>query len=205
MKKKTGKKDIPLDVEISDRDVYDAMKDMDGYIDITPGDFQEIYRIAYRHAFQRIAGTVLAKDIMTREVLTVAIDTSLKDIADLMAREGISGVPVVDNDGKVVGVVSEKDFISRMGGGDSWSFMGVVAECLGGKGCVALPIRAQKAGDIMSKPAITIDELTTVKEIADTFTDKNINRVPVVDAASRLTGIVSRADIVRASSTQDRT
>lgn len=191
------RREISFRVEISDDDVYDAMKEIQGFLDITPGDFKEVYRHAYRHAFERITRTVKARDVMTRGVVTVHPETPLDEVASRMAGAGVSGVPVVDGGGKVAGVISEKDFLARMGGAES--FMSVVAECLKGKGCVAVPIRARRAGDIMSSPPVTVGEEAPVAEIAETFTSKNINRVPVVDVAGRLVGIVSRADIVRAS------
>lgn len=186
-------------IDISDEDILDAMKDIPGYLDITPGDLREVYKYAYRHALSRIRGSVKAKDIMTRDVISVEKDVSLRRVAELMARNAISGIPVVRKDKKVVGVISEKDFLSRMGAKSSKSFMGVVAECLKGKGCVAVSIREQSARDIMTSPAITVSEETTVNEIAGIFTEKNINRVPVINPDGMLSGIVSRADIIRAS------
>jgi len=68
-----------------------------------------------------------------------------------------------------------------------------------GKGCLAVTIREKTAKDIMTSPAQTVNEKTTVNEIANIFTEKNINRAPDVNADEIITGIVSRADIVRAS------
>ena len=196
---KRDKMKLPVDVTISDKDVYDAMKDIPGYLDITPGDFKDLYRHAYQHALSRITRSVKAKDIMTEKVITADKEDSLKKVAELMARHGISGIPVIKKDRKVAGVISEKDFLSRMGAENRNTFMGIVAACLKGKGCVALPVRGQKAKDMMTTPAVTVGEDATVEEIARIFTDRNINRVPVVDSENRLIGIVSRADIVRAS------
>jgi len=123
----------------------------------------------------------------------------IQEVADVMAAQGISGVPVLDDNGKVAGVISEKDFLSSMGAKDKTHFMGVVAECLKG-GCVALPIRRKKAEDLMSSPPVTVSEETTVTEIARLFAEKNINRVPVTDREGNLRGIVSRGDIVHAAS-----
>jgi len=120
-------------------------------------------------------------------------------VAELMAEKTVSGIPVLEDDGKVAGIISEKDFLSHMGSRDKTHFMAVVAECLKGKGCVAMPIRLKKAEDIMTSPAFTVKEDTSVIEIANLFTEKNINRVPVINEEGRLAGIVSRADIVRAS------
>jgi len=193
------KKDLTIDVEISDNDIYEAMKDIPGYLDITPADLKEIYKFAYRHALQRITQAVRAHDIMTTQVFSVNRTTPVMEVAELMAEKTVSGIPVLEEDGKVAGIISEKDFLSHMGSRDKTHFMAVVAECLKGKGCVAMPIRSQKAEDIMTSPAVTVKEDTSVIEIANLFTEKNINRVPVINEEGRLKGIVSRADIVLAS------
>jgi CBS domain-containing membrane protein len=188
-----------FDVEISDEDIYEAMKDIPGYLDITLGDLKEIYFHAYRRALERIACSVRAADLMTTKVHCVRRATPLKEVVEIMAQNAISGVPVVEEDGSVVGVISEKDFLSHMGAEEPKSLMGVIAECLQNKGCLAVTIRAQRAEDLMTSPAITVREDTILIEISNKFIEKKINRVPVVDQQGKLLGIVSRADIVRAS------
>jgi CBS domain-containing protein len=187
----------PLD--ISDEDVLDAMKSISGYLDITPGDFKEIYRVAFKHAVVRLMSSTKAKDIMTRDVVYVSRQSPLIEAVDKMAKNDISGLPVVDTDGKVVGVISEKDIISHMGSKDARSFMEVVAHCLQNKGCVAITVREKSAEDIMTTPAITVSEDTTVTKIAGILREKSINRVPVANFDGRIVGIVSRMDIVGAS------
>ena len=100
---------------MSDEDILDAMKSIPGYLDITPGDFKEIFSYAYRHAVERIAKSLLAKDVMTVKVIFVTATTSLKETAAKMADHGISGIPVIDDRETVVGVISEKDFLFHMG------------------------------------------------------------------------------------------
>ena len=185
-------------MEISDKDIHEAMKDIPGYLDITTGDFKELYRLTYRHALKRIADSIKARDIMTSEVVSVKRETPLTKVARLMAEKGVSGVPVIGDDRKVAGVISEKDFLSRMGASNTRTFMGVVSECLKGKGCVALSIRAKNAEDIMITPAITVSEDSTLLDITNIFKERKINRVPVVDKEGCLTGIISRNDIVEA-------
>jgi len=109
------------------------------------------------------------------------------------------GVPVVENEGKIIGVISEKDFLFRMGTKDTRSFMGILAHCLKSKGCIAISMREQKAEDIMTSPPIIVNEDTPISEITSIFTEKNINRVPVTDKADKLIGIVARANIAQAS------
>jgi CBS domain-containing membrane protein len=186
-------------IELSDSDIVAAMKSMQGYLDITPADLKEIYRFAYHHAYERIMKSVSAADIMTREVITVGRSALLSEVAGTMASNGVSGVPVLDNDGKIAGVVSGKDFLKNMGAGDNMNFMLVIAECLKGGRCVSAPISKKRAEDIMTSPAITVEENTNLREISAILSSKKINRVPIVDKKGVLVGIVSRADIVRST------
>ncbi len=195
--KSSGGKETASDMVLSDEDIYEAMKDIPGYLDITPEDFKDLYHHAYRHALDRMARSIKARDVMTREVVWVKRETPLQEVAEKMEEKEISGVPVIGENGTVAGVISEKDFLSQMSVKNTKTCMGLVAECLKVKGCLALSIGAQKASDMMTSPAVTVDEDTPIVEISNTLSEKNINRVPVTDQHGHLTGIVSRADIVR--------
>lgn len=186
-------------IEFQEEDILEAMRAIPGYLDITPGDFKEIYRLAFAHALERLSRQFTAAEIMTTDVVTVGPETPVAEVAAAMGRRGVSGVPVVDAGQKVVGVISEKDFLTRMGVQEAKNFMSLVAGCLKTKGCVALPLKAALAGDIMNSPAVTVAPDTPVKDIARMFTQKGINRVAVTDPEGRLLGLVSRADIVKAT------
>ncbi len=185
--------------QVSEDDIYEAMKEVAGYLDITPGDLKEIYLHAYQHALERISTSVTAADLMTRNVRTAFRETPLADIAELMARNNISGLPVIDAEKRVVGVLSEKDFSLNMGESGSSSLMSLISDCIRCRECAAMTIRGKTAKDIMRSPAITVTEDAVVGEIASLLWDRGINRVPVVDGNGRLSGIISRADLVRIS------
>ena len=185
--------------DVSDDDILKAMKEMEGYLDITPGDFKEIYRHAYQHALNRLLRALPAREVMSKEVAAVGMDTPLKDVAEVMARRRISGVPVLDQNNAVVGVISERDFLNAFAPAGAKSFMEVLATCLAGTGCIAVTARKQKAKEIMTTPPVCVGEETSVSEIGRIFAEKQINRVPVTDRKGKLVGIVSRADIVRYS------
>jgi CBS domain-containing protein len=192
--------DIAHPLELSDDDIYEAMRELTGYVDITTGDFREIYRSAYVHAVERLSRAAPARDLMTREVVSVHPDTRLSEVAKTMASHGteahsISGVPVLE-DSRVVGVLSEKDFLRALGVTRIKTFMGFLAHYLDHRGSDLLDLGEKRAGEIMTSPAITVDEETPVAEIARIFKEKHINRVPVTDQSGRLVGIVSRADLV---------
>ena len=185
-------------VDISEQDVLSAMKAMQGYIDITPADFREVYRAAYALAKQRLLHALKADDVMSTPVHSVSQDADLVAAATLLADRGISGAPVIDADGKIVGVVSEKDFLVRMGAGAEGSFMQVVAHCLKNKGCVATPLTNRTVGDIMSAPPATATAQISIGEIAALFTERKINRLPIIGKDDRPVGIVTRSDLVNA-------
>lgn len=187
----------PLD--LADEDILDAMRSIPGFIDITPNDFKEIYKLAYGLAIDRLAQTRQAREVMTPDVVYVTPTTTLQETAACLARHRISGLPVVNDRQEVIGVISDKDFLSQIGGPDTLSFMDIVVQWRTVKDDVASALLHKQAGDIMTAPAITVAASTPVSEIASTFEARNINRVPVVDPQGRLIGIVSRADIVRTS------
>jgi CBS domain-containing protein len=182
-------------MDISDDDISAAMREIPGYLDITPGDFKEIYLLAFRHARERLSRSLQAKDVMTREVAWVSPDTPLAEVAELMSRRGISGVPVVA-DGRVAGMISEKDFLFHMGAKEIKNFMELAAQCLRDQGCQGMSLPGGKAADLMTSPAVTVGEDVSVLEIARIFKEENINRAPVIDSQGRLTGIVARADLL---------
>jgi CBS domain-containing membrane protein len=187
----------PGALDISEEDILSAMKEIGGYIDITAGDFRVLYRIAYRQARQRLLGSIRAVDLMTREVVFVDINTSLTDVAETMARFNIAGVPVVGDQGQAVGMISERDFLKHMLPESPGSFIGLIARCLQAKGCLAVPIRKQKAGDVMTSPAVSVGLKSPLSEIMRLFREHGINRLPVVNEAGRLVGIVTRADVLK--------
>jgi CBS domain-containing protein len=173
------------------------MKEIPGYLDITTSDFKELYAHSYRHAIDRLINSVTAKDIMTGNVVTVEPATPLQEVAERMAAAAVSGIPVIDRDGKVQGIISERDFLNHMGAKNGL-FMSVVASCLTGTGCVALDIRTGVAEDLMSGPVITVSESASVAEVAALMTRHGVNRLPVLDEqGEKLLGILTRGDLVK--------
>lgn len=185
-------------VDLADADVLAAMKAIPGYIDISPGDFREVFLIAYAHALQRLKHSLKAGDIMTRPAACIDAETDLIQAALFLANKGYSGAPVTDASGIVLGVLSEKDFLGRMGMDQPVSFMRIVAHCLANKGCMAGSLRRLVAREIMTAPAVTAGPEITVGAISTLFGERQINRLPIVDGQGRPVGIVTRTDLIQA-------
>jgi CBS domain-containing protein len=141
------------------------------------------------------------EQLMTRDVVTVGPQTSLKVVAGLLARHRISGVPVCDADGHVVGVVSEGDILwKELGlgaGGGGW--IEWFLEDAYGRG---QRVAARSAGEAMTSPALTIAPSATVSQAAKLMIGEGVNRLPVI-SDGRLVGIIARADLVRAFERSD--
>ncbi len=112
MSEKSEEKGPSLDVELSNDDIYEAMKEISGYLDITPEDLKDVYRHAFHHAVERIVHSIRARDIMTREVVSVKSETPLVEVAEKMAQKRISGVPIIEESTKVAGLYLKRTFSS---------------------------------------------------------------------------------------------
>jgi len=138
-------------------------------------------------------------DVMTGTVASVKPETSLKEVARILVGRGISGLPVVNDDGRVVGVVSEADLIIKEQGETALRRRRgarVRGESQETKDGLA-KVHATTAGEAMSSPAVTIDPQASLTTAAAIMVDRGVNRLPVTDDGV-LIGIVTRADLVRA-------
>lgn len=145
---------------------------------------------------------MLARDIMTRDVLTVHRSDRIDKVVKLMVDHRISGVPVVDEDNHVVGMVTEKDLMIKASDFKIPFYITLFDSII----FLENPIKfnehlkkytASKVEDVMTTRVYTVDEDAEVSEIVKLMTKKDINRVPVV-RHQKLVGIITRNDIMKA-------
>jgi len=138
-------------------------------------------------------------DVMTSDVIAVDQDASVPEVARLLAERGISAVPVVDNDRRAIGMVSEGDLLHRAETGTErrrswWLEMMASTNQLAGD---YIKSHSGKVKDVMTRDVISVTDTTSVADIAVLLETNRIKRVPVV-RDGKLAGIVSRANLVRA-------
>ncbi len=186
----------PEQCNVSEEDLRAALLEMKTYVDVTEEDLKKIFEIALRHAQERIATRIPVRDVMTSTVITIKRDADLHEAARLLSENKISGMPVVDDNNRVIGVVSEADILILAGMKKEHTFKDILRNILGE------PVPAKKGGnkvkDVMGFPPITSKADDDIGEVAKILDDRRIKRLPVVDDDGKLIGIISRADIVKA-------
>jgi CBS domain-containing protein len=145
-------------------------------------------------------------DWMNSDLLTVTPETPISEAVKLLVDRKISGLPVVDREGKLVGIISESDLMWREKGPDQPPYM----IFLGGVIYFQNPLTyerdlhkalGQTVGEVMTPHAVSIAADTPLPEAARIMHDKKIHRLPVVDEEDRPIGIITESDIVRAIAT----
>lgn len=186
------------DRNLSREDFVNALREMDTFMDITVDDLMEINSRAEKHARLRNTASLLVRQLMTSPVETVQSESQLADAAHLMVRRRISGLPVVDAEQRLAGLVTEADFLRAMGLPDHhpthslWQTLEALFQhhdqIREPEGVVA---------DLMVSDVITMHPDQTLHEVLDVMKKHRIKRVVVTDAERHVVGMVTRSDLVR--------
>lgn len=145
-----------------------------------------------------------AEDVMTTQVITATPDMDAKGVADLLIRHRIGAVPVLDADGRLVGILSDGDLYRRAEIGtdrQSSGWLSLFFPDRAGEARDFVASHARKVEDLMTAPVITATPETPLREIAELLERHRIKRVPIV-GGGKLLGIVSRANLVQAFATR---
>lgn len=184
--------------KLKDEDFKAALQDMQTYVDITIEDLRAICSSAIRHAQERISTSMPVSEVMTKKVVAVKKGADLHEVSRLLSENRVSGLPVIDDEARVVGVITEADVLVMTGLQRGHTIKELIKHLFGE------PLPKHKEGGrveaFMTAPAITVKPDADIRETAAILDKKRIKRLPVVDDDNRLVGIISRADIVRAMS-----
>ena len=146
------------------------------------------------------------REIMTTAVITVKPETTVRELADILAKNKISGVPVVDDKGRVLGMVSEADVILQDADLHFPYYIQFLESVIYLQSVHKFEERVRKqigskVSEIMTEEVVSVSPEESVREVATLMADRNVNRLPVTENG-RLVGIVTRGDIVRAIAQQ---
>ena len=143
-------------------------------------------------------------ELMSKQVLSVSKGSNLEEVINFLSRHNISGVPVVDEENKMVGIISEKDIINFSREKDVLPFTrqsGWIAGDMSVTDMMSLEKSSEILGntrveEVMTRDVVTVHRDSQISELAAIMKQKNINRIPVIDDTGQLVGIITRADLV---------
>jgi len=179
-------------------DFVSALAEGDTFVDISVDNLMELNARAEKHARFRITGSLRVADLMSRPVVTVKGDCALSEAAHLMVTHRISGLPVVDDEERLKGVITEADFLRTLGVPSHhpthslWQTLEAMfahhTEIKEPSGTVA---------EVMVADVVTAAPAQTLHDVLDLMKRNRIKRVIVCDDARRVVGMVTRSDLVR--------
>ena len=142
-----------------------------------------------------------AKDIMTRNVLTVSLDTTVSELAELLTVNGINGVPVTDSEGSLLGVVTENDLIFQKKKVHIPTVLNILDSVIYLESPEKMKKEMQKitgtsVKDIYTKPVTTVEKDTPIDEIATIMAEQKIHTIPVIEDG-KLVGVLGKGDIIK--------
>jgi CBS domain-containing protein len=145
---------------------------------------------------------VRAGDIMTRALVTASPDDDVSALARLLTKHGISGMPVCDKDGALVGIISEGDLMRPFGEANSlrrnwWLALLAEGERLAPEFLDYIRLDRRRARDLMTAEVVVATEDTSAQKLADLLRQHGIKRLPIIKNG-KVIGIVSRADLIHA-------
>ncbi|MCP3892390.1 MAG: CBS domain-containing protein [Desulfobulbaceae bacterium] len=142
-----------------------------------------------------------AKDIMTRNILTALSETTVAELAELLATNNIGGAPVIDEDGNLLGVVTENDLIDQKKKVHIPTVVTILDSVIYLESPEKMENEIKKiagltVGDIYSKDVITVEEDTPMEEIATIMSEKGVHTLPVMNE-EKLVGVIGKQDIIK--------
>jgi CBS-domain-containing membrane protein len=183
------------EMELTDGDILDAMQHIPGYLDITTEDFRTIYHLAHRHAVGRVFGNVRAGNLMRLGIDPLLPDIPLDQAAKALVRSGYKGLPVVDATGRVIGMLTESDFLRRL---KVDTFLELLLSMLDEAFELKHRCHETPVSEAMTAPAVTLTRDAGFGEIISAFHQHDGRSIPVVDSDGRLLGLLLRKDFFTA-------
>lgn len=179
--------------ELTEDDIAGAMRDIAGYLDISPQDFRELYRASATHALARLAGNPMARSLMRTGGPALEPHQYLPEAVSQMASHGVKSAAVVDRTSKVIGILTESDVLRQLKVSSALALLvrlseepEAIQQC-----CSRVRVDA-----VMTSPAQTLRVDATLREMAAAFHRHGGRSMPVVDIAGRLLGMLARKDLI---------
>lgn len=182
-----------LEFSMSDDDILNAMRQIPGYLDISMGDFRAIYHLAQHQAIDRLFAGVRAENMMYASVTPLSVEMPLDEAARMIVAQGYKGLPVADGAGRLLGMLTETDFLGLMGVN---CFLELMLQIMAGSSIFGARCHEVEVGNAMTVPAISVTRSAGFREIIDAFHSHEGRSMPVTGDDGKLCGLLLRKDFL---------
>ncbi|MBY0382955.1 MAG: HPP family protein [Xanthobacteraceae bacterium] len=183
-------------VGFTPEDIDAALKDYGEFLDIDRSDIESVMRAAEVRAFRRRSADILCRDIMSRDVLAVSPGETLKNALYLLRSHHIKALPVTDEYARVVGILTQSDFLNRTLFGSDGPSIGLGRRL---NNMLQMKTAPQAVvSDIMTAPARSATPETPVADLLPMMANGGLHHLPVVDEHGTLAGVVTQSDVIAA-------
>ena len=179
-----------VELDLTDADILDAMQHISGYLDISTDDFRKIYHLAHRHAIARLLGSFRANNLMRAGFQPLLADMSLGAAAQALVDSGYKALPVVDQTGHVIGMLTETDFLRQLKT-DTWIKMLLNKPA---DDVAKQHWDENRVSAAMSSPAVTVKGSAGFQDVIGAFKQHVGRSIPVVSHDGQLLGLLFRKD-----------
>ena len=194
----------PLPLErtgVNQADVAQALEQFDGFLDISEGDLNKIYRMAQANAQKHYLANIYCRDLMSQDLVTIEPECTLERVWSLLQKHKIKAIPVVNETNNVVGIVTLIDFFKPLGIRPSGMSDYKRNLFSGGSIIRNLSFFSSSAGtvaEIMSRNVLTVEQNLHLLEIMPTLCDTELHHIPVIDDNECLVGMLTASDLLAA-------
>jgi CBS domain-containing membrane protein len=179
------------EIDLNDEDIIDAMQHISGYLDISTDDFRDIYRLAHRHALGRIFKNFKAETLIRKDIEPLFPGMFLDDAAKIIIRSGLKSLPVVDENGCVIGMLTETDYLRRL---NVETFLELLLGMQGDGFEIKHRCHETHVREAMTTPAVTLNRDAGFLDVVSAFHQHDGRGTPIVDNDGHLLGMLLRKD-----------
>ncbi len=183
------------EMELTDADILDAMQHIPGYLDITTEDFREIYHLAHRHAVGRLLGNFRVASLMRTGIDPLLHDMPLDEAAKALVRSGYKALPVVDEKGRVIGMLTETDFLRRL---KVDTFLELLLSMLDDAFEFKHRCHETLVSVAMTAPAVVLTRDAGFRDVIAAFHKHDGRSIPIVESDGSVAGLLLRKDFFAA-------
>lgn len=181
------------EIKLSDRDILAAMDRIPGYLDVSTEDFRQIYHLAHASAVEHLVGKIDAAALLRSDMTPLSADLTMDRAAERIVQSGYKGLPVVDGERRVIGILTESDFLRRLKAG---SFLEMMLRLVADAGNFSHRCHETRVAEAMTAPVVTIPVDAGFNAIMAAFARHGGRSMPVVDAQGCFAGMLLRKDFL---------